>query len=113
MPAPVYIRALRRRAELAAAMEERLAGFDVLALPTVPMLAPRTAELTADEVLRNRAEGLLLRNTQVANQFDLCAISLPMPDMALPAGLMLVARNGHDRRLLAVASSVEARLTAA
>ncbi|MGP2493908.1 amidase [Mesorhizobium sp. PUT5] len=113
VPAPVYIRALRRRAELAAAMDERLAGFDVLALPTVPMLAPRIAELTADEALRNRTEGLLLRNTQVANQFDLCAISLPMPDMALPAGLMLVARNGHDRRLLAVAASVEARLTAA
>ncbi len=113
VPAPVYIRALRRRAELAAAMDERLAGFDVLALPTVPMLAPRIAELTADEALRNRTEGLLLRNTQVANQFDLCAISLPMPDVALPAGLMLVARNGHDRRLLAVAASVEARLTAA
>lgn len=113
VPAPVYIRALRRRAELAAAMGERLAGFDVLALPTVPMLAPRIAELTADEALRNRTEGLLLRNTQVANQFDLCAISLPMPDVALPAGLMLVARNGHDRRLLAVAASVEARLTAA
>lgn len=113
VPAPVYIRALRRRAELAAAMDERLAGFDVLALPTVPLLAPRIADLAGDEALRNRTEGLLLRNTQVANQFDLCAISLPMPDMALPAGLMLVARNGHDRRLLAVAASVEARLTAA
>jgi len=43
----------------------------------------------------------------VANQFDLCAISLPMPDMALPAGLMLVARNGHDRHLLRIAAETE------
>ena len=57
--------------------------------------------------LRERTEGLLLRNTQVANQFDLCAISLPMPGMTLPAGLMLVARNGHDHHLLRIAAEVE------
>jgi len=38
------------------------------------------------------------------------AISLPMPEMAHPAGLMLVARNGHDRRLLRIAAEVEALL---
>jgi aspartyl-tRNA(Asn)/glutamyl-tRNA(Gln) amidotransferase subunit A len=50
---------------------------------------------------------LLLRNPQVANQFDLTSISLPMPGMDLPAGLMLFARNGHDRRLLSIAAAVE------
>jgi aspartyl-tRNA(Asn)/glutamyl-tRNA(Gln) amidotransferase subunit A len=49
-----------------------------------------------------------LRNTQVANQFDLCAISLPMPGTKLPAGLMLVGKHGHDRRLLTIAAAVEA-----
>ena len=62
------------------------------------------------EALRDKAEGLLLRNTQVANQFDLCAISLPMPGTARPAGLMLVARNAHDHHLLAIAAAVEALL---
>jgi aspartyl-tRNA(Asn)/glutamyl-tRNA(Gln) amidotransferase subunit A len=109
IPAPVYIRALRRRAELAATMDERLRGFDALALPTVPILAPPIAAM-ADEAVRDRAEGLLLRNTQVANQFDLCAISLPMPGTSLPAGLMLVARGGQDRRLLAIAAAAEALL---
>jgi aspartyl-tRNA(Asn)/glutamyl-tRNA(Gln) amidotransferase subunit A len=109
IPAPVYIRALRRRLELVAAMDARLAGFDALALPTVPILAPPIADM-ANEVTRARAEGLLLRNTQVANQFDLCAISLPMPGTSLPSGLMLVARGGHDRRLLAIAAAVEALL---
>ncbi|TPL92167.1 amidase [Mesorhizobium sp. B2-3-12] len=110
LTAPTYIRALRRRSVLAAAMDERLASVDVLALPTTPVTAPTIASLAEDAELRERTEGLLLRNTQVANQFDLCAISLPMPAMTLPAGLMLVARNGHDRRLLRIAASVEALL---
>jgi hypothetical protein len=40
--------------------------------------------------------------------FDLCAISLPLPRAgALPVGLMLVARNAHDRRLFRMAAAVE------
>jgi aspartyl-tRNA(Asn)/glutamyl-tRNA(Gln) amidotransferase subunit A len=109
IPTPVYIRAMRRRTALAAAMDERLASVDVLALPTTPVTAPTIVSM-ADADLRDRIEGLLLRNTQVANQFDLCAISLPMPDMTLPAGLMLVARNGHDRHLLRIAAEVESLL---
>ncbi|MER9297409.1 amidase [Mesorhizobium sp. M0621] len=110
LPTPVYIRAIRRRAALAAAMDERLASVDVLALPTIPVMAPTIVSLTEDAELRDRIEGLLLRNTQVANQFDQCAISLPMPGTTLPAGLMLVARNGHDRRLLRIAAEIESLL---
>ncbi|KAA3445750.1 amidase [Mesorhizobium sp. SARCC-RB16n] len=107
LTAPVYIGALRRRAALAAAMDERLSSADVLVLPTVPVTAPTIASIAEDAELRDRIEGLLLRNTQVANQFDLCAISLPMLGTTLPAGLMLVARNGHDRHLLRIAAEVE------
>ncbi|MDX8539608.1 amidase [Mesorhizobium abyssinicae] len=107
IPASVYIRTLRRRAALAAAMDERLASVDVLALPTTPVTAPTIASMASDATLRDRIEGLLLRNTQVANQFDLCAISLPMPGTARPAGLMLVTRNGQDRHLLRIAAEVE------
>ncbi|MBB6413365.1 amidase [Mesorhizobium sangaii] len=109
LPTPVYIRTMRRRAALAIAMDERLASVDVLALPTTPVTAPTIVSM-ADAELRGRTEGLLLRNTQVANQFDLCAISLPMPGMVRPAGLMLVARNGHDRRLLRIAAGIESLL---
>ncbi|UDL88263.1 amidase [Mesorhizobium sp. PAMC28654] len=110
LPAPLYIRSLRRRTALVAAMDERLSSVDVLALPTTPVTAPSIVSMAEDVELRDHIEGLLLRNTQVANQFDLCAISLPMPGTALPAGLMLVARSGHDGHLLRVAAEVEALL---
>ena len=51
---------------------------------------------------------MLLRNTSMWNFFDCCAISLPLPrDGGLPTGLMLVARNGQDRRLFRIAAAVE------
>ena len=44
----------------------------------------------------------------IVNFFNLCAISLPLPrESGLPTGLMLVARNGHDRRLFRIAAAVE------
>jgi aspartyl-tRNA(Asn)/glutamyl-tRNA(Gln) amidotransferase subunit A len=50
---------------------------------------------------------LLLRNTSTWNFFDMCAISIPVPGSGLPVGLMLVARNGHDRRLFEIAAGIE------
>lgn len=107
VPAPVYIRMLRRRQALVAAMDERLSPIDVLALPTTAISAPLTAPLEADDKLYNRMDWLILRNTMFANQFDLTAISIPVPGCERPVGLMLVARNGHDRRLLEIAAGVE------
>jgi aspartyl-tRNA(Asn)/glutamyl-tRNA(Gln) amidotransferase subunit A len=107
VPAHAYIRLLWRRNALAAAMDQRLTPVDVLALPTTPVVAPEIRPLLDDDDLYDRTDGLLLRNPQVANQFDLTAISLPMPGMSLPGGFMLFARNGHDHRLLSIAAAVE------
>ena len=110
VPAPVYIRMLRHRRELIAAMDERLRPLDVLALPTTAISAPLTAPLEADDKLYNRTDGLILRNTMFGNQFDLTGISLPIPGHERPVGLMLVARRGHDLRLLEIAAGVEREL---
>jgi aspartyl-tRNA(Asn)/glutamyl-tRNA(Gln) amidotransferase subunit A len=109
-PAHVYIRMMRRRSELVTAMNERLFAIDALALPTTPTTAPLTAPLIADAALADWTELHLLRNTQIANQFGLTAISLPMAAMTLPAGLMLIARGGDDQRLFAIAAAVEEQL---
>ena len=96
---------LRERLRLVAAMDERLAGLDVLAMPTTAIVAPTIAEVADPNVFsaRNMA---VLRNPSTINFFDLCAISLPLPDTALPVGLMLVARNGRDQALLRIAAAV-------
>ena len=101
-----YREMLDTRARLASAMDELLAGFDALVLPTTPIVAPTIAEVSTDETFR-RKNRLLLRNTEIANFFDLCAISLPMHGAGLPAGFMLFARRGEDRRLFRIAAAVE------
>lgn len=111
VPAHVYIRMMRLRAELVVTMNERLSAFDVLALPTTPITAPVAAPLIRDADLADQMELQVLRYTYMVNLFGLTAISLPMPDMILPAGLMLIAPGGADRRLLAIAAGVEVALT--
>jgi aspartyl-tRNA(Asn)/glutamyl-tRNA(Gln) amidotransferase subunit A len=102
-----YIDMLRRRAELVREMDDRLSGVDALIMPTLPIVAPTIAEVS--DAQNGRAKNLLLlRNPALANFFDLCAISLPLPrDGDLPTGLMLFARNGQDHRLFQIAAAVE------
>jgi aspartyl-tRNA(Asn)/glutamyl-tRNA(Gln) amidotransferase subunit A len=104
-----FAETLRDRHRLVAAMDARLAGLDVLVMPANTIVAPTIAEVDDPKVfaVRNAA---VLRNTSMVNFFDLCAISLPLP-ASLPVGLMLVARNGQDHRLLPIAEAV-ARLFA-
>ena len=107
-----YIAMVNERAALIAEMDARLADIDVLALPTTPIVAPTIEEMTPPDVFA-RKNAMLLRNTSIWNFFDCCAISLPLPrNGGLPVGLMLVARNGHDRRLFRIAAAVERMLTA-
>jgi aspartyl-tRNA(Asn)/glutamyl-tRNA(Gln) amidotransferase subunit A len=102
-----YIALIRNRAALVRAMDARLADLDALIMPTCAVVAPTIAECASPETALVRNE-LVLRNTRIVNFFDLCAISLPLRrGDALPVGLMLVARNGQDRRLLRMAAAVE------
>ncbi|MGH6762312.1 MAG: amidase [Phyllobacterium sp.] len=112
VPQPAYEALLRKRGELVCAMDERLSTVDMLAMPTTPITAVPIASVENNENEYRRVEDLLLRNTQVVNQFDFTAITLPMPEMERPAGLMLAARNGSDRRLFGLAATVETLLGA-
>ena len=68
------------------------------------------APLLADDELYHRTDWLLLRNPMVANLFDLTSISLPIPGTDRPVGLMLMARHGHDRRVLEIAAAIDKML---
>jgi aspartyl-tRNA(Asn)/glutamyl-tRNA(Gln) amidotransferase subunit A len=102
-----YVANLRERAQLIRAMDAQLADFDVLAMPVTATVAPRFDEIGEERAFL-RCNAMLLRNTTVGNFFDLCGISLPIPSEGdLPCGLMLLARNGLDRRLLQIAAAIE------
>jgi aspartyl-tRNA(Asn)/glutamyl-tRNA(Gln) amidotransferase subunit A len=102
-----YIEMGETRRRLVQAMDARMAPLDALVLPTTPIVAPKIAAVAESNEFGHK-NALLLRNTNPVNFFDLCAISLPMPRQdGLATGLMLVGRNGQDRRLFNIAAAVE------
>lgn len=84
------------------------AGIDVILCPTVPIVAPPIRRLEEDVAEFRRVNALLLRNPSVVNFLDRCALTVPChrPGEA-PVGLMLIARHGEDRALLALGAAVE------
>jgi aspartyl-tRNA(Asn)/glutamyl-tRNA(Gln) amidotransferase subunit A len=99
-----YINMMRERSRLVRAMAATLEPLDVLAMPTIPIVAPTIAEV-ADQKTFAARNAVVRRNTVIGNFFDLCAVSLPL-SAPLPVGLMLLARNGDDRKLLRIAAAV-------
>lgn len=102
-----YVDLVQARRRLVAAFDAETEGFDALLMPTVPIIAPRIAELE-DERAYNNLNLLILRNTALGNFFDRCAISVPCHRAGeAPVGLMLMGRTMGDARLFAVAAAVE------
>jgi aspartyl-tRNA(Asn)/glutamyl-tRNA(Gln) amidotransferase subunit A len=101
------------RKQWIAAVESRIAGYDALLLPTVPVVAPLIAELEASDEAYFAANGLILRNPSVINFLDGCALSLPCHAAGTaPVGLMLAGAGGSDRKILEIGLAVEAALAA-
>lgn len=95
------------RSRLKRAASELMDGFDLLALPTVVIGAPRQDSLV-DPTAFFAANALLLRNTSVFNFLDMPAVSLPIPEeRGMGAGLMLVGTPEGDEQLLEAAVRLE------
>ncbi len=108
-----YLETVARRAALIARSDERTDAFDVIALPTIPVVPPRIADLLADDEAYRMANLLLLRNPTIANLLDRCALALPCGEAGgAPVSLMLMGKRMEDRRLLAIGLSVEEMLGA-
>ncbi|MDX7987007.1 allophanate hydrolase [Xenorhabdus sp. 12] len=85
------------RAELARKIQQTLAKFDALVVPTAPTI--RTIEEIKQEPIRYNTE--LGIYTNFTNLADLSALALPAPFRTdgLPAGITLLAPAWHDRAL--------------
>ena len=107
-----YLDALAARAAFIDAFAAATRTYDALLWPTVAVVAPAIAALE-ERAAYGRANALILRNTNIVNLLDGCALSLPIHEPGTaPVGLQLVARRGEDRRLLEIGAAAEAALVA-
>jgi aspartyl-tRNA(Asn)/glutamyl-tRNA(Gln) amidotransferase subunit A len=110
MSAADYLDLVPARARIVTEFDASTRYFDCVLMPTVPIVAPRIADLD-DEREYNRINMLVLRNTALGNFLDRCAISIPChrPGDA-PVGLMLMGETMGDARLFRIAAAIEAEL---
>ena len=96
---------LRQRAMQDAA--RAFAPFDAWLLPSVPLIAPRIAELDGSDEAYGKVNLAMLRNTSLFNFLDGCGLSLPCHKAGeAPVGLMVMAMGGHDDRMLALGQGI-------
>ena len=105
-----YVRAMRLRVLLTAAVDRVLVGRDALVLPALPIAAPVLGASTVD--LGGSPEPVraaMLRLTQLFNLTGHPAIALRAAQTTdpLPRGIQLVGRRAATERLLEVAAGVE------
>jgi aspartyl-tRNA(Asn)/glutamyl-tRNA(Gln) amidotransferase subunit A len=102
-----YIRLVEARRGFIDRVEQRLAPYDFVAFPSVPVSPPRLLELASDEAY-NRINLLCLRNSSIVNLWDGCAVSIPITAPGeVPAGITLASRRGQDEILFGQAHDFE------
>jgi aspartyl-tRNA(Asn)/glutamyl-tRNA(Gln) amidotransferase subunit A len=106
-----YVRAMRLRDRLTAAVDAALEGCDALLLPALAIPAPVLGASTvtidgAEEPVR----AIMLRLTQLFNLTGHPAIALPVARNAngLPLAVQIVGRRGQTSAVVAMAAAVEA-----
>jgi aspartyl-tRNA(Asn)/glutamyl-tRNA(Gln) amidotransferase subunit A len=107
-PADHYIRLLNRHRELIDVARSRMKNLDGWISPSVAIPAPAVADF--DDF--SKALGLafsITKNSQPANLFGQCAISLPIWHLGskLPVGLEVACAPNGERGLLSIARALE------
>jgi len=108
MSAADYLDVLHARTRWIVEVEARIAGYDALIMPTVPVVAPAVAELMASDDAYFHANGLMLRNPTLINFLDGCALSIPCHETgSAPVGLMVAGPALSDRRIISIGLAIE------
>lgn len=111
-----YIDLVHARRAWIARVEQRLQAFDAVVSPTVPLVAPTIASVSPGAPRDDaffKVNGLLLRNTNVVNMLDGCALSLPChAGDELPVGMMVWQGALRDDTVLNIGVQIEQLLRA-
>jgi len=104
-----YRQGLRELQKTRSNIGHKLAGIDILVMPTTPVPAPKIADLMNDISSLRPAEVHLLRNTRPINVWGLPAISVPcgLTSEGLPIGLQIAAAPAEDAKVLRAAYAHE------
>lgn len=101
-----YLHAQRFRTAFRADVLAALQEVDVIAMPTLPFVAPKVGQ--GEVILSGHAESTLTANmrfTALASCAALPALSLPAPTEGLPVGIQLIGPDGSERALMGFADS--------
>lgn len=100
-----YLKAMKLRSKLIQEFRNAFSGFDVLANPTMPVIAPKFSEIEKLSPARQYAMDLC---TVPANLAGLPHVSVNSGYLKkMPVGIMLTAPHLQEKKLLQVASIIE------
>ena len=106
-----YIEVVLARKRAIEAAASRTRELDAVIYPTVAIIPPTVASV-ADENDYVRINLRCLRNTNITNFLDGCAVSLPIHDPGdPPVGLNIMGRSMQDRELFSTAAGIEKLLS--
>jgi aspartyl-tRNA(Asn)/glutamyl-tRNA(Gln) amidotransferase subunit A len=94
-----YIAARRACDEMRAEVEQAMEGWDAVLVPCTPIVAPLIGEPDVREPLT--------RLTRPFNTTGQPVFAVPAPADGLPVGIQIVGRFGQEKRLVAVARTLE------
>jgi len=109
--APDYIELLATRERLMKRFARASYDVDAMIMPTVPRVAPTIDGVEHSAEAFRIANGNMLRNTNLINFLDGCALTLPIhAPRTAPVGLMVVGFAGEDERVLSTGLAIETAL---
>lgn len=96
-----YLKALRKRDEVAVALDAFMSQFDVIVLPTTMTTSPPMVDASLERVPSTY--------TRFVNFFNLCGVAFPngKDGEGMPTSIQLIGRTGDDEKVLSFGVSFE------
>jgi len=100
-----YIKAMRVRAKITEEFKSVFKGFDAVATPSMPILAPRFSDIEKMSPIEIYNMDLM---TTAANMCGLPTVSVPVGKIeGLPVGMQLIGDHFNEEKIIGISAAVE------